>query len=366
MLREQPMRNTMDPGAYEKTWLCPTPEDRARVLDMERRLKPLRSLTFGSLGLALLIALPWAGWWPLPLTGLALAGFVVASRRMPGARRPEYLAMLAWLLSVGIVAMGCIATGGLRGPAGPWLAIPAVALAVRFRLRGVIAGSVLTSAIMVVIALTTNGAFHSPLPSFLWLTADIALIVSNVGYTLALLGSDLHHRGEALIDPLTGLLNRKALEARVAELSEQARVNRQPVALVVGDLDHFKSINDRHGHVIGDAVLRAAAYRIRTVLRAYDLAYRLGGEEFLVVLPGADPTDAAAVAESLRAGIDAEDAEGIRFTMSFGVSASDGGEFDFAAVFERADAALYVAKSEGRNRVHLDDAPATRGTALAA
>ncbi len=356
----------MDPGAYEKTWLCPTPEDRARVLDMERRLKPLRAMTFGSLGLALLIALPWAGWWPLPLVALALAGFVIAARRMAGSRRPEYLALFAWLLSVGIVALGCIATGGLRGPAGPWLAIPSVALAVRFRLRGVIAGSALTAGIMAAIAVTTAGPFHSPLPSFIWLIADAALLASNVGYTLALLGSDLHHRGEALIDPLTGLLNRKALDARVAELSEQARVNRQPVALVVGDLDHFKSINDRNGHVIGDAVLRTAAYRIRKVLRAYDLAYRLGGEEFLVVLPGADRTDAAAVAESLRTAIEGEDADGIRFTMSFGVSASAGAEFDFATVFERADAALYAAKSEGRNRVHLDDAATTLGAALAA
>jgi len=258
---------------------------------------------------------------------------------------------------VALITVGCVATGGLRGPVGSWLAIPAVALATRFRLRGVVAGSLITAAVLVTLALTAGGSTHSPLPATVWLAADLAILAANVGYTLALLGSDLQHRGEALIDPLTGMLNRHAMQARVAELTEQARVNGQPVALIVGDLDHFKLINDRHGHAAGDSVLQAAAYCIRKELRAYDLAYRLGGEEFLVVLPGSGAVDAAEVAQVLRAAIAAHELAGIGFTMSFGVAASDGAQFDFAALFAEADTALYAAKSAGRNRVRVAGAP---------
>ncbi len=83
------------------------------------------------------------------------------------------------------------------------------------------------------------------------------------------------------------MLNRKALAARGRELALQSEVSGRPVGVVLGDLDHFKAINDRDGHQAGDAVLREIAYRWRTTLRAYDLAYRLGGEEFVVLLPGA-------------------------------------------------------------------------------
>ncbi len=346
----------MDPVSYDKTWLCPTPQDRARVLDMERRLKPLRLMTFGSLGTALLVCMPWAGWWPLPLLAGALAGFLLAGRAQAGLRRPEYAIVLAWSMSVVVVAIGVLETGGLHSPAAPWLAIPAVALAVRFRVRGVVAGSLFTAAVVVAIGLVP--ALSTPrFPVGVWVVAILALLTSNVGYTLALLNSDLHHRGEALIDQLTGMLNRNALQARVAEMTEQARINEQPVALIVGDLDHFKAINDRHGHAVGDAVLAAAAYRIRKALRAYDLAYRLGGEEFLVVLPGGDPVSAVEIAENLRRAIEDEDTAGVGFTMSFGVSASTGGDFDFPTVFAAADDALYVAKRAGRNRVHLAGAP---------
>ena len=114
----------------------------------------------------------------------------------------------------------------------------------------------------------------------------LTLIVSVMALSVALMRSDLEHRSEAAIDPLTGMLNRGALDTRVAELEAQARRTPQPVALLVADLDHFKAINDERGHAVGDAVLAEVAERFRGELRAYDLAYRLGGEEFLVLLPG--------------------------------------------------------------------------------
>lgn len=322
-----------------------------RLLDMERRLPPVRVLTFGSIGLALLLSLPWLGWWPLPLLAIVIFGVIGTDRGLAKSRQPEYRVMLAWLLSVAVIGYASLRTEGLHGPLAPWLVIPAVGLAVRFRLRGVIAGTVLTGAVLGAMALATQGTGQLHLPKQVWFTADVALVASSVGYTLTLLYSDLQHRGEAIIDPLTGMLNRNALNGRMAELAEQARVTRQPIALIMGDVDRFKSINDEHGHAVGDAVLEAVGERIRGHLRAYDLAYRLGGEEFLIVLPGSDDTGARVVAERLRAAIARERAAELPFTMSFGVGASAAGRFDFQALLEQTDAALYAAKAGGRNRV---------------
>jgi diguanylate cyclase (GGDEF)-like protein len=169
----------------------------------------------------------------------------------------------------------------------------------------------------------------------------------------ALMQSDVEHRGEAVIDQLTGMLNRKALANRIAELSQQADYTGQPVGMILGDLDHFKQINDSQGHAAGDAALTDVAYLMRKHLRAYDLAYRVGGEEFLVLLPGADTRECMSMAEDLRRAVaDAPVGDGTRLTISFGVSASArGAGFDYEKVFAAADEALYEAKSEGRNRV---------------
>src|SRR5262249_6511424 len=128
----------------------------------------------------------------------------------------------------------------------------------------------------------------------------------------------------------------------------------QPVGLIVADLDHFKAINDTHGHTVGDAVLRHVAYVLRRELRAYDLAYRLGGEEIAIILLGATIEDAVSRAESLRAAIAAEPIGDVSVTASFGVTASEPGEaFVWAQQFERADAALYTAKNTGRDAVRV-------------
>jgi diguanylate cyclase (GGDEF)-like protein len=173
--------------------------------------------------------------------------------------------------------------------------------------------------------------------------------------------SDIQHRSDAVIDQLTGMLNRKALFTRVQELSEQSELTGDPVGVVIGDLDHFKAINDTHGHTVGDAALTDVAYLLRKQLRAFDLAYRLGGEEFLILLPGSSLAEAGALAERLREAVASGNVvTGRTLTMSFGVAASSQGEaFDYASVFAAADGALYRAKRGGRDQVALagDDAP---------
>jgi diguanylate cyclase (GGDEF)-like protein len=123
----------------------------------------------------------------------------------------------------------------------------------------------------------------------------------------------------------------------------------------LGDLDEFKQVNDLHGHAAGDGVLQDVAYCMRKQLRAFDLAYRLGGEEFLVLLPGADARHAMVLAEGLRRAIAAGPHAGLPVTMSFGVTASPPGEFDYEKALALADRALYQAKAAGRNQVRMFD-----------
>ena len=161
-------------------------------------------------------------------------------------------------------------------------------------------------------------------------------------------------RAQATHDALTGLLNRAAFfEAFEKEVS-RARRHRTPLALIMADLDRFKDINDRFGHLTGDIVLREAARRLGASLRAFDVIGRYGGEEFIVLAPGCGGADAEALAERFRASIcalpfDLPDGP-IYVTMSLGVAAtSDMNES--AHLLRAADAALYRAKEGGRNRV---------------
>ena len=163
-------------------------------------------------------------------------------------------------------------------------------------------------------------------------------------------------RVQATHDSLTGVLNRGTVyELLQRELARVLRDNK-PVGIVLADLDHFKLINDTHGHPVGDAVLRETAKRMAIPIRPYDALGRYGGEEFLIVLPGCGLTNAAKVAERIRCCIAAEpistSAGALAVSASFGVAASDKTEsLDINAIIETADQALYRAKREGRNRV---------------
>ncbi len=186
--------------------------------------------------------------------------------------------------------------------------------------------------------------------------ATLALLAGVVSIVWALQAAELHHRDEAILDPLTGLLNRHALMPRFIELSHQARLTRQPVCMVLCDVDGFKAINDEYGHDRGDAVLRDVAYELRKRLRSFELVYRLGGEEFLIVLPGMDSKGGLEVAERLREAVEQTRPMGITITISAGLSAGCGEEVEYDTLFRAADAALYDAKRAGRNQVVAADA----------
>lgn len=164
----------------------------------------------------------------------------------------------------------------------------------------------------------------------------------------------------ALVDTLTGLGNRRLLENRLPGVLARARADKSPLALVLLDLDHFKQINDRHSHQIGDAVLRRVAALLTEQARAGDLLVRWGGEELIWVLPGSDAEAARQACERLRLAVAEHDwttlAAGLRVTLSQGLAAlpatpDAGVEPD--TLIARADAALYAAKAAGRNCVVL-------------
>jgi diguanylate cyclase (GGDEF)-like protein len=349
-----------DISAAPRSWLCPEPADRVRAVDMEERLRPFRKASFVVLAVALLISGPWLGWWTIVPLGIAIVGFAIVDRQLAGAPQPELTIASAWLLTELTIACSVAMTGGPRSPALAWLVIPLVTLPARFNTRAVATGVGLVSGLLLLVTFGIDTPYILDHPQSI--VMPVALIVSVALLTSALMKSDLEHRSSSIIDPLTGMLNRNALQTRIAELTQQAAILREPVALIVGDLDNFKAINDGHGHAAGDAVLKDVAYRMRKALRAYDLAYRLGGEEFLVVLPGAERTQAAEVAEALRRAISDEPIAGLLVTISFGVSVSAAGEFQYDDVFAAADLALYRSKQEGRNRVRINEDGDRRAT----
>jgi diguanylate cyclase (GGDEF)-like protein len=165
-------------------------------------------------------------------------------------------------------------------------------------------------------------------------------------------------RRRASMDPLTGVYNRGAILELLEQEWARARREEIPLGILMADLDHFKHINDAHGHPAGDAVLREVTRRLRAVLRAYDAVGRYGGEEFLIIMPRCRAEHIVGLAERLRESIAAGPVcvgpNSIPVTVSLGVSVSENGTGDsLQQLLQAADAALYRAKYEGRNRVVL-------------
>ncbi|WP_415759740.1 GGDEF domain-containing protein [Pseudomonas sp. LT1P18] len=160
----------------------------------------------------------------------------------------------------------------------------------------------------------------------------------------------------ALRDPLTDTGNRIAMDQTLQREIEMSRRHLQPLSLLMLDIDHFKRVNDNHGHSAGDHVLKAVAASIKNQLRNVDMVFRFGGEEFLILLSNTSREAAAMVGERLRFAVQAEeysaDGHAIELTVSLGCSTLLPGE-SADSLLRRADSALYVAKREGRNRLAM-------------
>ncbi|MCV2358490.1 GGDEF domain-containing protein [Paucibacter sp. TC2R-5] len=213
-------------------------------------------------------------------------------------------------------------------------------------------------------ALTSSPGFagsseHAVATNSVWLLVFIALLIAQAFAVLLLLNSELQRSLWSMIeiDPLTGLLNRRGLKNRVGRLRQRGAGDKAELGMVVAmiDFDHFKDINDRHGHAAGDAVLRGLGRLLLSHVRPNDLAVRMGGEEFAVVWQEVSAEDAVKLAERLRLSVADEifstEAGAIQCTVSIGIAMPRSQDEAVDDLLGRADAALYKAKREGRNRV---------------
>jgi len=243
-------------------------------------------------------------------------------------------------------------------------ALAIVSLFMAWRRGGRHAGMMLLAWIPLVLASTARAVQLSsgaPLPP--WLEYGLPLVLAYTAVVLMLGMADRmrafrherdHAQYEAERDPLTGVLNRAGIERRLDWALAAAAGEYRPLAVLFLDIDHFKKINDSHGHAVGDACLGALVRIIATELQYGDQVGRLGGEEFLLVLPGADRRRARDIAEHIRRGVELRCARiadiPLAMTVSIGVAESRRSD-TVADLIARADGAMYTAKRAGRNRV---------------
>jgi diguanylate cyclase (GGDEF)-like protein len=328
---------------------------RERLLDMEQRVSRYRLACFGILALALAVGGGASvGFWWVPLLVAGLAGFSVADRFMRTSSRPALWIAGAWAALPALLAAAVLVTGGSASPVLVWFALPAATVGFRFDTRGIVIGTVYVVAVFLAAAILPDP--HAAWENRQLVIAIAALIVSTVTLSGALVESDRSHRRRSTLDPLTGLCNRNALEQRLAELNGQPCSPDEGLshAFLLCDLDHFKRVNDQFGHAAGDAVLQDVAYTMRATLRAGDSIYRVGGEEILVILPGAGYEDAMEIAERLRVAVRERRPVGIGVSLSIGVAVAEPKVVDTDDLLARADAALYAAKASGRDVVYAD------------
>ena len=202
-----------------------------------------------------------------------------------------------------------------------------------------------------------------PLNSTLYLSSALVQLSLGLGcYFMIMIRRNDALKMLSATDPLTGSLNRRGLEVATARAEHDYRRTWMPYSVIVMDLDHFKRVNDNHGHAAGDAVLQCLVDQCRERLRGDSVVARMGGEEFCILLPGCQRDDAFTVAERIRTtfGGTRIDLGGVAIscTVSMGVAQCHTHAPDFDAVCKDADAALYRAKQGGRNRVELAALPA--------
>jgi diguanylate cyclase (GGDEF)-like protein len=338
-----------------RAWLCPTPAHRARVLDASARIGKARLVIAGAIGAGVILGAPWNGWWTLLLFVPAGLHLVTMDRWMERSQRPELVAFGTLLTMMLVLVVAAAGTGASQSPVLPWFALVPAMATLRFRLAVSIAlaGAAAVAILAIGYAIDPVQAADNPVH----MIAALVMVANIVGVSGALMYGEMEHRDRAVLDPLTGLLNRASLESRAAEIEQQARLTDSAVSLVILDLDRFKAVNDEYGHDRGDAVLRDAAYEIRKSLRSFELVYRIGGEEFLLLLPGADLEAGLELAERVRVAVADARPGDLDLTLSAGVAMGAGAGVRYEELFRAADRALLEAKREGRDRVVAAAAP---------
>ena len=384
------------------SWPAPTHRRRTIPLAVRRRVRVAerravrRAVAVGSMLIAGLlladsainVALGLPGAAALMPIEIAAAGIAVvvgwATRRGIGSGEPLALALV--LVVFGSALMGIAIMPATRVLAAAQLAIilvgaglflpwdrrwhiaalaSAAALAVAFLaspLGTVVAGDRINLAVAVLMAIATSLIGHELWQARLrWMLVqqfelrNVSRYAQRQEAHVSALNRELNR--VARRDSLTGVGNRLAFDEAIAHLLDQGdRLRPVRFAMVLFDIDHFKGYNDEHGHLAGDAALGRLGQILRRTTRGSDLAFRFGGEEFLILLPEVDLTGALAIAERVAAAVE-DDTGGVPpFTISGGVALCDPADGrDPEPLLRRADAALYLAKRSGRNRIAADE-----------
>jgi diguanylate cyclase (GGDEF)-like protein len=320
------------------------------MLDMEDRLQVARAIMFGSLFIGFAVASQWLGWAPAGLVAMQVCVYWALKPFIARSSKPEYPIAFAVVSAQVLVGIGVAVTGGTESPVLLIFLLGIVGMPVRFGTTRVVAAGVILTEIL--IFASTAGAHPAAFagdPSSAIVTG--ASCLGLAAFVVALMQAESQKRSESIFDSLTGLPNRRGMESRFEDLRSGGRGVAMPLAVLLCDLDHFKSINDRHGHQRGDVVLVETGEAIRRSLRPTEEVFRVGGEEFLVLLPGCDMDRAAPVAERIRHAIEDARPGGLPVTASVGVAVAVGRDLDFDELFSVADTALYDAKRAGRNRI---------------
>jgi diguanylate cyclase (GGDEF)-like protein len=328
---------------------------RDRDRDIAARVKQLEPLMHGGVAVtaaSLAVAYGWRAAAVFALIALGFNAFDPGFR--PFARWPSSRPGIVF--AAVMVAVASALSGGPHSHLVVLFAMPVVVASAHLlgRRRLVVLAAI--EVCLVAACLSAGVAELLADPSALAAPTVLLMMVAIVVSALA--DSDSEHRGAATLDPLTGLLNRHGLTHRFPELAAQAQRSGRPISVAVIDIDSFKTVNDEHGHGRGDDVLRHTAAVLGDHLRPFELAYRIGGDEFVVVLPDVGLDDAAQVADRLCRAVRAARPGGLPVTVTIGVGCDASAELGYERLFAEADAALYRAKAAGRDRV--EPAPGVR------
>lgn len=304
--------------------------------------------------LLLMLALaltPHLRWWLFGVLAWWNVLWLIADRSVRRGRRAELWATVAMANSIISAAVVVAGTGGARSPFSCMMVFQIAGLMTRYSTRVIVLGLALAFVSLVGAMMAVSAGAVEADPSLV--VTPVALIGAVAALCWGMMKSETTQRVDAIVDPLTGLLNRRALVGRGVTESYHADVSGSSISLLMCDLDHFKSINDRHGHDRGDGVLREAAAAIRGELRQSDGAFRIGGEEFVVLLPGLQAAAARSLAERVCRAVERAQPAGIPTTVSIGVATLSGEQARLEQLLQQADKALYAAKRGGRNRVSV-------------
>ncbi|MBJ7469645.1 MAG: GGDEF domain-containing protein [Solirubrobacteraceae bacterium] len=329
-------------------WLAPSTIDRERAREMTGTVGRIRLAAVPLMAAYCLVA--WRSgqgeaWWLLALAVVTVLQLLLRVTATNEARA-VVLGLASLLLGAGWLGAAAALTGGVDSPFVVWMLFVVAVSPLGMSHRGhLLACGWMLACLAGVAATDPTGLRNDPL--LVLAVMSLAVVLVPVGTRLIEL--DAAQRRALWRDPLTGALNRAALERRHSTLSEDGAGQ----TLIVFDLDRFKAINDMRGHPFGDRALQEAARVAADTVRDHDSVFRLGGEEFAILLAGADPERAWLVAERVRCAIRDARVDGVLVTASFGVASAgaDRVPVSLPDLYEQADRAMYRAKEAGRDRV---------------